>query len=90
MPIAVCIIAQHAGRREQESTRNLFQNGAWNHYRVLAEGPRIRTWVNGIPAADHADEQSSRRGFIGLQVHSGAAGSGPFQVRWRGLQLREL
>lgn len=78
------------GRREQESTRSLFQNGAWNHYRVLAEGPRIRTWVNGMPAADHADEQSSRRGFIGLQVHSVAAGSGPFQVRWRGLRLREL
>ena len=29
-------------------------------------------------------------GFIGLQVHSIEPGSGPYEVAWRQLRLREL
>ncbi len=45
------------------------KNNEWNHYRVEAIGNSIKTWVNGIPAADLlADLDSS--GFIALQVHA--------------------
>lgn len=74
----------------RHATRDLFRNEGWNHYRVLAEGPRIRTWLNGQPAGDIADEESSRSGFIGLQVHSIGRGRGPFEVRWRGIRIRPL
>lgn len=70
-------------------TRGAFKKGEWNQYRVLAEGDRIRTWVNGIPIADVRDGEDSR-GHIGLQVHGIARGTGPYQVLWRNLMIREI
>jgi len=70
-----------------------FRNGAWNRYRIVAEGPRIRTWINGEPIADLTDAAayaSHAEGFIGLQVHSIERGTGPYEVAWRHLRLREL
>lgn len=70
-----------------------FRNGDWNQYRIIARGPRIRTWLNGQPIEDLTDEETYLThpdGFIGLQVHSIAQGEGPYEVAWRGLRLREL
>jgi Domain of Unknown Function (DUF1080) len=70
-----------------------FRNGAWNHYRIVAEGPRIRTWINGEPIEDITEAAayaSHAEGFIGLQVHSIEPGTGPYEVAWRQLRLREL
>jgi len=66
-----------------------FKDGQWNHYRVVAQKDRIRTWVNGVACADFKDS-SDASGFIGLQVHSIKAGTGPYQVRWKNIRLREL
>jgi Domain of Unknown Function (DUF1080) len=46
-----------------------FRSGDWNKYRVEAIGNRIRTWVNGVPAADIVDDTDAR-GFIAFQVHA--------------------
>jgi hypothetical protein len=70
-----------------------FRNGQWNRYRVVARGPRIRTWINARPIEDLTDQQiyeTHPRGFIGLQVHGIESGSGPYEVAWRNLRLREL
>lgn len=70
-----------------------FQDGQWNTFRVLAEGPRIRTWINGEQVEDltHAEAYSQfPRGFIGLQVHRVKPEAGPFQVAWRNIRIREL
>lgn len=69
-------------------TKMAFKKGEWNQYRVLAEGDRIQTWVNGVPVADTRDGEDAK-GHIGLQVHGIARGAGPFQVRWRNLMIRE-
>lgn len=66
-----------------------FKDGAWNHYRIVAQGDRIRSWVNGVPCADFRDALDAT-GFIGLQVHSIAKGAGPYEVRWKNIRLREL
>jgi hypothetical protein len=68
-----------------------FRNGAWNHYRIVADGPRIRTWINDEPIADLTDAAAYARhpdGFIGLQVHGIEPGTGPYEVAWRRLRLR--
>lgn len=68
-----------------------FKDGEWNHFRVLAEGPRIRTWINGEPIADLTHEEiyeTHPSGFIGLQVHRVASGSGPYEVAWRNIRIR--
>lgn len=70
-----------------------FRNGEWNHYRVIARGPRIQTFINGKPVGDLVHEEMYRShpaGFIGLQVHSIGADEGPYEVRWRNLRIREL
>jgi hypothetical protein len=69
--------------------RTAFKKGEWNRYRVVCEGDRYRTWVNGVPVADVRDGMDAT-GFIGLQVHGIPKGQGPYQVRWRELYLREL
>ena len=34
------------------AARYAFKQNDWNHYRIEAIGDRIRTFVNGVPAAD--------------------------------------
>jgi Domain of Unknown Function (DUF1080) len=70
-----------------------FIDGQWNSYRIVAKGPKIQTWINGTQISDLTHEEkykSHPNGFIGLQVHGIGAGTGPFEVRWRNLKLREL
>ena len=70
-----------------------FKDDGWNHYRVVARGPRIQTWINGEPIEDFTDEQAFTthgEGFIGLQVHGIGRGTGPYEVAWRNLQLKPL
>lgn len=45
----------------------------WNEYRIRAEGPSIRTWINGVPALDYreADGKIPYDGHIAIQVHGG-------------------
>ncbi|TWU19575.1 3-keto-disaccharide hydrolase [Allorhodopirellula heiligendammensis] len=72
---------------------DLFKQGQWNSYRVVANGDRIQTWINGTQVSDlsHPERFASHpKGFIGLQVHGIKQGTGPFEVRWRNLKLREL
>ncbi len=70
-----------------------FIDGRWNHFRVLAVGPKIQVWINGEQVSDltHQERyQSHPKGFIGLQVHAIKAGTGPYEVKWRKLKLRDL
>lgn len=66
-----------------------FRNSEWNHYRIVAQGDHIRSWVNGVACADFHDKTDAS-GFIGLQVHGIKAGTGPYSVRWKNIRLREL
>jgi hypothetical protein len=45
----------------------------WNEYRIRAEGPRIRSWINGVPALDYteAEPRTAADGRIAVQIHSG-------------------
>ncbi|HMO14693.1 MAG TPA: DUF1080 domain-containing protein [Pirellulaceae bacterium] len=69
--------------------RYAFKQGAWNHLRIKALGPRIQTWLNGVAAADLIDDMTAE-GFIGLQVHGVGGRSDKLTVKWRNLRLREI
>lgn len=69
-----------------------FKDGEWNHYRIVAKGARIQTWINGEMIADLTDEEIYKThpsGFIGLQVHGIASGSGPYEVAWKNIKIKE-
>ena len=69
---------------EQEE---ILKEGEWNTLRILAEGDRVQTWLNGEPMVDITDEKvGAGRGRIALQIHDG----GGIKVRWRNLHLKTL
>ena len=75
---------------DNDPAREAFKADDWNHIKVHASGDWIRTWINGVPAADLRDSMT-QSGFIGLQVHGiGKKQGGPWHVRWRNLKIRDL
>ncbi|MBI1320061.1 MAG: DUF1080 domain-containing protein [Candidatus Hydrogenedens sp.] len=71
----------------------VFKDGEWNHYRVVAQGAHIQTWINGEQVSDLVDEaklESHPKGFIGLQVHAIGKDEGPYEVAWRDIRIKPL
>jgi putative heme-binding domain-containing protein len=60
----------------------------WNSYRILCEGPRIRTWINGVLAHDYTEAEANiaQDGLLGLQAHGG----GRFLVQMKDVLIEEL
>lgn len=74
--------------KDNEPARLAFRAEDWNHYRIVCEGPSLRTWINGVPAADLLDVMTLR-GFVALQVHGLPAEAGPKEIRWRNVRITE-
>lgn len=76
---------------KNEAARKAFRQNEWNTFRVECRGDSIKTWINGVAAADLTDSMTGS-GFIALQVHG--VGSHPEragkQVRWRNVKIQEL
>ena len=70
----------------KKSGESHVEKGEWNTYQIVAEGDRIRTFINGTPCVDMTDPEGSRRGIFALQLHSG----GTTEVRFRRLKLEVL
>ncbi len=75
---------------KEQPIKDAYQNDQWNRYLVRAVGDRLQVWVNGKKIEDLTDAESSKQGFLGLQVHGIGQDQGPFEVRWRNIQVREL
>ncbi len=60
----------------------------WNNYCILAEGPRIRVWINDVLATDYTEENPdvALEGVIAPQVHSG----GVALVEFKDVSIVEL
>jgi len=68
--------------------QNAFKKDTWNKYRIECIGSSIRTWLNGIPAANLVDNVTSS-GFIALQVHAIGKDDQPGkQIRWRNIRIQ--
>lgn len=74
--------------KENPEARAAFKHGEWNHYRIHCFGDHIRTWINGVPAADLRDAETLK-GFIALQVH-GTNNPEPMHVRWKNIKILDL
>ena len=64
------------------------QKGGWNRYRIRAQGHRIQSWINDVPALDFSekDMQIPQDGHFGLQVHGG----GKVRVEMKDVQVKIL
>lgn len=70
---------------KNEPARKAFKAGEWNSYRIECIGDSIKSWVNGVPAADYIDSMDLS-GIIALQVHSGKN----VEVRFRNIRIQDL
>ena len=71
---------------DYELDKNL-KMGDWNKMRVLVQGNRVQTFLNGVAMVDMSDTKiGAGKGSIALQIHSG----GGIKVRWRNIQLKTL
>jgi CubicO group peptidase (beta-lactamase class C family)/D-alanyl-D-alanine dipeptidase len=75
--------------KQNEAARKAFKQGAWNHFRIECRGDSLKTWLNGVPAADLKDS-ATPSGFIGLQVHGVGKKEKALEVRFRRLRIKVL
>ena len=78
-----------ADLQDNEAARKAFKPGEWNKFRVECKGDSIKTWINGVPAADLKDDVTPK-GLIALQVHGVGPKTDPLEVRWRNIRIKEL
>ncbi len=60
--------------------------GEWNHLKVIIQGKRIQTFLNGEPFVDYLAVNIVDEGPVGLQLHGGVH----MGMKFRNLSLREL
>lgn len=74
--------------KTNDAARAAFKPDVWNTFRIECIDDRIRTWLNGVPAADLRDSMT-RSGFIALQVHGMGKRTNTPSIRWRNLRIEE-
>lgn len=76
---------------ENKDARAAFKQNEWNHYKIQCIGDSIKTWINGVPAADLKDDMTDS-GFIALQVHGVGKNKGNIgkKIRWKNIKLQEV
>ena len=77
--------------KDNEAARKAFKQGDWNQARIECRGNSIKTFINGVPAADFTDDLTAE-GVIALQVHgigkkTEAVGK---EVMWKNIRIKEL
>uniref|UniRef100_A0A7C4QRE7 DUF1080 domain-containing protein n=1 Tax=Schlesneria paludicola TaxID=360056 RepID=A0A7C4QRE7_9PLAN len=74
---------------DQTAFEKLFRLDDWNDAVIIAEGPRIRHYLNGVLIVDFTDndpERALREGVLALQLHAGK----PMWAEFKNLRLRAL
>ena len=69
--------------------RAALRMGEWNRFRIECQGDQLKTFLNGIPAAELKDSMTPS-GFIALQVHSVGNKTNLLEMRWRNVRIQEL
>lgn len=70
---------------DNRAAREAFDLDGWNRYRMVCEGPHLRTWINGVPAADLLDG-ADLSGSLAFQIHGG---DDDIEIHWRGARVEE-
>ena len=95
----ICLVGEQAestpqGKRvtgnliDASAFEQLFRLDDWNDVRIVAEGNRIRHFLNGTLILDFTDDDALalREGLVALQLHAGK----PMWVEFRDVRIRDL
>lgn len=85
-----CIYAPKDGKggypAMTDKVPNHHKPGEWNHLRIIVEGKRIQTFLNGESFVDYEGATIPAEGPVGLQLHAGVHQ----KMQFRNLTLKEL
>jgi hypothetical protein len=85
-----CIYAPKDGQGDYpgqtDKVAEFHRVGEWNHLKIIVEGNRILTFLNGEPFVDYVGATMDDSGPIGLQLHGGVH----MVIRFRDIILREI
>lgn len=73
----------------RDSLKTLIRSNDWNTCHIIAKGPRLQHFINGVLMSDVTDNDSVNRklsGLLGVQVHVGP----PMKVEYRNIFLKQL
>lgn len=89
-----CDVVLAAGARKRvtefaddKELQKVYRVGEWNDIRVVAKGPLLAVWINGVRMATVADSRPEflpKTGYISIQLHQGR----PMKVEFRDLRVR--
>ena len=74
---------------ESDALQATIKQGDWNDYRIVAEGPRLRHYINGQLMSEVIDHEVGKRvekGILALQLHAGP----PMKVEFKNIRLKRL
>lgn len=66
---------------------NMLKMGDWNTMKIIASGPKVTTYLNGVEMVQIEDEKIGKgKGAIALQIHDG----GGIKVKWRNINVKPI
>ncbi len=66
---------------------NMLKMGEWNSMKIVANGDKVTTYLNGVEMVRIDDEIIGKgKGAIALQIHDG----GGIKVKWRNIKIRPI
>jgi hypothetical protein len=73
---------------DADAYAKLFRLDDWNEVRIVAQGDRLRHFMNGTLTLDFTDapDLAMREGIVALQLHAGA----PMWVEFKDIAVRDL
>lgn len=74
---------------EVAELRKKVKRGEWNEYHIIAQGNRLRQFINGqlmVDVTDNDPQCRRLRGILALQLHGGF----PMKVQFRNIRLKQL
>jgi len=77
--------------KNNEAARKAFKQGEWNQIRIECRGDSLKTFINGVAAADLKDSLTAE-GVIALQVHGIGKNQAAIgkEVMWKNIRIQEL
>jgi putative heme-binding domain-containing protein len=72
-----------------EDIQHAIKKDDWNDYVIIAEGRRLRHFINGMQTIDVIDDTDSKRlasGILALQLHAGQ----PMTVEFKNIRIKSL
>lgn len=72
--------------KEHNDARAAINSDGWNRITIHANGNKVKTWVNGVAAANWVGDGAYSKGFFGLQVHKAKKG----KVLFRDIRVKDM